>query len=533
MSAPSKHQCLFQMSQTRTYDTRMPLQDQLPKLGPPVDLDVFVGPRPLERTPMTTSIASFDAPTIPITNKPTNPVTTPITPNTLYVEEPSILYVEEPNEPVDESSTLYEPSTRNIGESIITFIMTSIPVDNLDDNLVIPRHPDPRVKLGYLGICDKPEEVKFSVVYGKIDGRVAQIMLDSDYNTYVLSTDFANAGDVSCFPCKPVPVELIVRDASQFILNTQIKKLSMKIGNITQSKASYVLPLPNCDAIFGMPFLNDRKLVIYPEKDIVTLDDIEFPLVKDHDDERPCISMISRSRLKAEIRRNEITDLYLATAKITNEFSNTTTPDWIKDEYFDVFLDGLSSDKSFERKVVHEIPLHPDSSSQFRGIFRFSQFELQELRKQLSQLLKDGKISLSINLYGAPILFVKKKDGGFRMCIDYRALNSQIIKNRYALSRIDDLLDQLYGAKRFTKIDLTNDYWQIAIAAADRYKTAFRTRYGHYEFNVMSFGLINASAIFQFLMNDIFRDMLDVYIVVYLDDILVYSKNDEDHERHV
>ena len=119
------------------------------------------------------------------------------------------------------------------------------------------------------------------------------------------------------------------------------------------------------------------------------------------------------------------------------------------------------------------------------------------------------------------------------MCIDYRALNSQIIKNRYALPRIDDLLDQLYGAKRFSKIDLTSGYWQIAIAAADRYKTVFRTRYGHYEFNVMPFDLINAPATFQSLMNDIFRDMLDVCVVVYLDDILVYSKNDEDHEKHV
>ena len=186
-----------------------------------------------------------------------------------------------------------------------------------------------------------------------------------------------------------------------------------------------------------------------------------------------------------------------------------------------------------ERKVAHEIPLLPDSPPQFRGIFRLSQLELQELRKQLSQLLKDGKISPSTSPYGAPVLFVKKKDGGLRMCIDYRALNSQTIKNRYALPRIDDLLDQLYGAKRFSKIDLTSGYWQIAIASADRYKTAFRTRYGHYEFNVMPFGLTNAPATFQSLMNDIFRDMLDVCVVVYLDDILVYSKNDKDHEKHV
>jgi hypothetical protein len=163
----------------------------------------------------------------------------------------------------------------------------------------------------------------------------------------------------------------------------------MEVGNITQSKASYVLPLPSCDAIFGMPFLNGRKLVVHSEKGIVTLDNIELPLVKDHDDERPSISMISRSRFKAEIRKNEITELYLATAQIASEPENATTPAWINDEYSDVFLDGLPSDRPPERKVVHEIPLYPDSPAQFREIFRLSQLELQELRKQLSQLLKD------------------------------------------------------------------------------------------------------------------------------------------------
>ena len=289
---------------------------------------------------------------------------------------------------------------------------TSAPVDNPDDSLVIPRHPDPRVKLGYLGIYDKPEEVKPPVVYGKIDGRIAHIMLDSGCSTYVLSTDFANAGNIPCFPCKPVPVELAVRDASQFTLNTQTKKLPMEVGSITQSKASYVLPLPSCDAIFGMPFLNGRKLVTYPEKGIVILDDIELPLVKDND-ETPSISMISRSRLKAEIRKNEITELYLATAKTADEPSNTTTPDWIKNEFSDVFLDGLPPGMPPERKVAHEIPLLPDSPSQFRGIFRLSQVELQELRKQLSQLLKDGKISPSTSPYGAPVLFAKKRTAAF------------------------------------------------------------------------------------------------------------------------
>ena len=211
----------------------MPLQDQSPKLGPPVDPGVSAGPRPLERTPMTTSIASFDAPTIPATNisKPMNLVKTPVTTTTSEIDNPADTPVK-PGRPREPVYPVKEPVTTPVMAS------TSAPVGNPDDSLVIPRHPDPRVKLGYLGINDKPEEVKPPVVYGKIDGRTAHIMLDSGCSTYVLSTDFANAGNIPCFPCKPVPVELAVRDASQFTLNTQTKKLPMEVGSITQSKAS-------------------------------------------------------------------------------------------------------------------------------------------------------------------------------------------------------------------------------------------------------------------------------------------------------
>jgi hypothetical protein len=177
--------------------------------------------------------------------------------------------------------------------------------------------------------------------------------------------------------------------------------------------------------------------------------------------------------------------------------------------------------------------LEPNLAPPFRSIFRLWQGELKVLKETLNQLLEEGKISASTSPYGAPVLFVKKKEGSLRMCIDYRALNSQTIKNRYALPQIDELLDRLFEAKVFSKIDLTSGYYQIMITSHSRYKTAFRTRYGHYEFNVMPFGLTNAPATFQMLMNDIFRDLLDVCVIVYLDDILVYSNSLEDHDKHL
>src|ERR1700738_28715 len=162
-----------------------------------------------------------------------------------------------------------------------------------------------------------------------------------------------------------------------------------------------------------------------------------------------------------------------------------------------------------------------------------SQPEMDELKKQLTDSLAKGYIQESKSPYGAPVLFVKKKDGSMRMCVYYRALNKITIKNKYPLPRIDELLDRLLGAKYFSKIDLRSGYHQVRIAEDDVPKTAFRTRYGHYEFLVMPFGLTNAPATFMHLMQQTFRMYLDDFVIAFLDDVLVYSRSKDEHDKHL
>ncbi|KAD5318028.1 hypothetical protein E3N88_17974 [Mikania micrantha] len=158
---------------------------------------------------------------------------------------------------------------------------------------------------------------------------------------------------------------------------------------------------------------------------------------------------------------------------------------------------------------------------------------MQELSNQLQELLNRGFIRPSFSPWGAPFLFVKKKDGSFRMCIDYRELNKVTIKNRYPLPRIDDLFDQLQGSSYHSKIDLRSGYHQLRIQEEDIPKTAFRTRYGHYEFLVMPFGLTNAPAVLMDLMNRVCKPYLDKFVIVFIDDILIYSKTQEEHAEHL
>ncbi|GKB99151.1 putative reverse transcriptase domain-containing protein [Tanacetum coccineum] len=191
-----------------------------------------------------------------------------------------------------------------------------------------------------------------------------------------------------------------------------------------------------------------------------------------------------------------------------------------------------------DEKVVH-IPIDGETliirgaTPIARAPYRLAPSEMQELSNQLQELADRGFIRPSTSPWGAPVLFVKKKDESFRMCIDYRELNKLTIKNRYPLPRIDDLFDQLQGSSVYSKIDLRSGYHQLRVRDEDIPKTDFRIRYGHYEFQVMPFGLTNAPVVFMDLINRVCKPYLDKFVIVFIDDILIYSRNEEEHANHL
>ncbi|GJP85369.1 hypothetical protein CLOP_g15479 [Closterium sp. NIES-67] len=237
-----------------------------------------------------------------------------------------------------------------------------------------------------------------------------------------------------------------------------------------------------------------------------------------------------------DVKRTDTGFLAIATEVENDGEKASEPPEKIKDllkEFQDILLDDLPDELPPYRTHQHEIVEEPGSKPTFRAPYRLSPTELADMKKQIEYLLAEGLIRPSTLPYGAPVLFTPKPDGSLRMCIDYRALNKQTIKNKYPIPRIDDLLDQLQGATVFSKLDLRSGYWQIRMADDSVHKTAFQTRYGSYEYLVMPFGLTNALATFQAEMNHILRPLLDECVVVYLDEILIYSRDMQQHVEHL
>ncbi|GJS94284.1 putative reverse transcriptase domain-containing protein [Tanacetum coccineum] len=336
-----------------------------------------------------------------------------------------------------------------------------------------------------------------------LNNHYAFVLFDSGADQSFVSTTFSTLLDVTL---DTLEVSYNVELADGRISETNTVLRGCMLGLLGHPFNIDLMPveLGSFDVIIGMDWLANHHAVIVCDEKIIRIP---------YEDE---VLIVLVTKKETEDKSEE------------NRLENVLT---VQDfpEVFPEDLPGLPP----TRQVEFQIELVPSAAPVARASYRLAPSELQELSTQLQELSDKGFIRLSSSPWGAPVLFVKKKDGSFRMCIDYRELNKLTVKNRYPLSRIDDLFDQLQGSSVYSKIDLRSSYHQLRVRNKDIPKTSFRTRYGHYEFQVMPFGLTNAPAVFMDLMNRVCKPYLDKFMIIFIDDILIYSKSKEEHAEHL
>ena len=356
----------------------------------------------------------------------------------------------------------------------------------------------------------------------------------------------------------PYPDQLTMADGSKTTTQGRVQ-LRFKCGEYQGTVQAKVFPGLQKPMILGIPWLKKENPHIDWTQGSVTVmkgqKRIQLPLVtKKKEPSEELVTMVSAKQMSRILRKKPATRAFVGMVrKVTetveeregktqsdlysSQLQREDIPDAIKGvlkEYSDVFPDELPVGLPPVRKG-HEfkIDLEDDVPPVHRPLYKLSPLELDEAKKQIEMLLEHQFIRPSESPYGAPVLFIPKKDGGLRFCVDYRWLNKKTIRNQYPLPLPEELFDRLGGAKVFSSIDLKSGYWQMPVRSKDVQKTAFKTRWGLYEYLVMPFGVTNAPAQFMNMMNDLLGDYLDRFVLVFLDDILIYSANIDQHAEHL
>jgi hypothetical protein len=362
-------------------------------------------------------------------------------------------------------------------------------------------------KLNFTALEELPKGAPIMTGTFSVLNQAVLILFDSGASHSFISQKFSAKCQLPfCHTKEPF---MITTPGGKISTNQLIRSVPISMGSKIFKTALLILGLEGMDIILGADWMTHHQVVMD----------------------------VAARALEIRSTTSEDLVLYLPSQDSTRSCAFAMMESLVKKipmvcEYADVFPDELLGMPP-DRDIEFAIELQPGTTPISKRTYRMPPAELEELKKQLQELLDKGFICPSTSPWGCPALFVKKKDESLRLCIDYRPLNAVTIKNKYPLPRIDVLFDQLVGAKVFSKIDLRSGYHQIKIRASDIPKTAFSTRYGLYEFLVMSFGLTNALAYFMYLMNSVFMPELDKFIVVFINDILVYSKNKEEHVGHL
>ena len=393
------------------------------------------------------------------------------------------------------------------------------------ENVNVTQQEKTRIELFHIRVISK---------HTKID-----TLFDSGSQANLISEETVKKLKLETSP-HPKPYPLGWRCDNAKLQVTRKCKLRFAItANFVDEVELDVIPLDICGIVLGSPYLYDRKAIFYRQENKYHLfkDNVEY-VVRAHT-KKMNLSIINAGQMKRLVNASQNFVLLMIKPKkdVENEaFDGCDSK--LKSSLFEVvnqYEDMFKEPKGLppKRGVQHEIQLQQDCPLPNIGMYRLSVMENTEIKKQIQELLDKGVIEPSSSPCGSLIVLVPKKDGTWRMCIDFRALNKITIKNRYPLPRIDDLLDHLKDAKYFTKLDLRSGYHQIRIPEGDTWKTTFKTKQGLFEWMVMPFGLCNAPATFMRVMNDVLRPFLDEFVIVYLDDILIFSKSREEHIEHV
>ncbi|GJZ84561.1 putative reverse transcriptase domain-containing protein [Tanacetum coccineum] len=370
-----------------------------------------------------------------------------------------------------------------------------------------------------------------------LNNRYAYILFDTGADRSFVSTTFSSQIDITPSTLDHY-YDVELADGRIIGLNTILKGCTLNFLNHQFNINLMPVELGSFDAIIGMDWLAKYQAVIVCAEKIVRIPWKNKTLIIHGDGSTQGnvtrLNIISCTKAQKYMEKGFPIFLAHITAKEVEDKSEKKRLEDVPivQDFPKVFPEDLPGLPP-TRQVEFQIDLVPGAAPVARAPYRLAPSEMKELSEQLKELSDKGFIRPSSSPWGAPVLFVKKKDGSFRMCIDYRELNKLTVKNRYPLPRIDDLFDQLQGSSVYSKIDLRSGYHQLRVREEDIPKTAFRTRYGHYEFQVMPFGLTNAPAVFMDLMNRVCKPYLDKFVIVFIDDILIYSKNKQEHEEHL
>ncbi|GKA87057.1 putative reverse transcriptase domain-containing protein [Tanacetum coccineum] len=369
-----------------------------------------------------------------------------------------------------------------------------------------------------------------------LNNRYASVLFDTGADRSFVSTAFSSQIDITPSTLDHY-YDVELADGRIIGLNTILRGCTLNFLNHPFNIDLMPVELGSFDAIIGMDWLAKYQAIIVCAEKIVRIPwGNETLIVRGDGSNRgneTRLNIISCTKTQKYLLKGcQVFLAHVTTKKAEDKSKEKRLEDVpiVRDfpEVFPEDLPGLPP----TRQVEFQIDLVPGAAPVARAPYRLAPSEMKELSEQLKELSDKGFIRPSSSPWGAPVLFVKKKDGSFRMCIDYRELNKLTVKNRYPLPRIDDLFDQLQGSSVYSKIDLRSGYHQLRVREEDIPKTAFRTRYGHYEFQVMPFGLTNAPAVFMDLMNRVCKPYLDKFVIVFIDDILIYSKNKQEHMSH-